>query len=87
MYSYTEGTGKTYYYRGAVDNNWVKYGKFKADQIVYRGFYDENYTDDDYIDYPTLAECQTGVNFDDYDSSYNYKCKEVVYAHKGDDMY
>ena len=34
MYSYTEGTGKTYYYRGAVDNNWVKYGKFKADQIV-----------------------------------------------------
>ena len=87
MYSYTEGTGKTYYYRGAVDNNWVKYGKFKEDQIVYRGFYDENYTDDDYIDYPTLAECQTGVNFDDYDSSYNYKCKEVVYAHKGDDMY
>ena len=93
MYSYTEGTGKTYYYRGAVDNNWVKYGKFKEDQIVYRGFYDENSTDDvwydgnsspKYIDYPTLAECQTGVN---YDSTYNYKCKEVIYAHKGDDMY
>ena len=94
MYSYTEGTGKTYYYRGAVDNNWVKYGKFKEDQIVYRGFYDENSTDEiwydsenyqiNYIDYPTLAECQTGVN---YDSTYNYKCKEVVYAHKGDDMY
>ena len=93
MYSYTEGTGKTYYYRGAVDNNWVKYGKFKEDQIVYRGFDSEDSTDTsdtynyDYIDYPTLAECQTGVNFDDYDSSYNYKCKEVVYAHKGDDMY
>ena len=93
MYSYTEGTGKTYYYRGAVDNNWVKYGKFKEDQIVYRGFYDENSTDEvwydgksssKYIDYPTLAECQTGVN---YGSTYNYKCKEVVYAHKGDDMY
>ena len=90
MYSYTEGTGKTYYYRGAVDNNWVKYGKFKEDQIVYRGFDSEDSTDTsdtynyDYIDYPTLAECQTGVN---YDSSYNYKCKEVVYAHKGDDMY
>ena len=93
MYSYTEGTGKTYYYRGAVDNNWVKYGKFKEDQIVYRGFYDENSTDEiwydgnsspKYIDYPTLAECQTGVN---YDSTYNYKCKEVTYAHKGDDMY
>ena len=97
MYSYTEGTeetGKTYYYRGAVDNNWVKYGKFKEDQIVYRGFYDENSTDEvwfdsaydqiNYIDYPTLAECQTGVN---YGSTYNYKCTEVTYAHKGDDMY
>ena len=90
MYSYTEGTGKTYYYRGAVDNNWVKYGKFKADQIVYRGFRDDTTNTDvwydsvnyhaNYIDYPTLAECQNS-------SSYNYKCKEVTYAHKGDDMY
>ena len=95
MYSYTEGTGKTYYYRGAVDNNWVKYGKFKEDQIVYRGFRDDTTNTDvwfdsvnyqaNYIDYPTLAECQTGV--DGYDSTYNYKCKEVTYAHKGDDMY
>ena len=97
MYSYTEETGKTYYYRGAVDNNWVKYGKFKADQIVYRGFRDDTTNTDvwfdsvtyqtNYIDYPTLVECQTGVNADDYGSAYNYKCKEVVYAHKGDDMY
>ena len=94
MYSYTEGTGKTYYYRGAVDNNWVKYGKFKENQIVYRGFRDDTTNTDvwfdsenyqvNYIDYPTLAECQTGVN---YDSTYNYKCKAVTYAHKGDDMY
>ena len=94
MYSYTEVTGKTYYYRGAVDNNWVKYGKFKEDQIVYRGFRDDTTNTDvwfdsvnyqyNYIDYPTLAECQAGV---DYNSTYNYKCKEVVYAHKGDDMY
>ena len=99
MYSYTEGTGKTYYYRGAVDNNWVKYGKFKEDLIVYRGFYDENSTDEvwydgnsapKYMDYQTLSECQTGMPTSgnlSYDSSYNYKCKEVVYAHKGDDMY
>ena len=87
MYSYTEGTGKTYYYRGAVDNNWVKYGKFKEDQIVYRGFYDDTTNTDvwfdsqvNYMDYPTLAECQNS-------SSYNYKCKEITYAHKGDDMY
>ena len=97
MYSYTEGTGKTYYYRGAVDNNWVKYGKFKEDQIVYRGFKKEDSTDEvwfdsennkpNYIDYPALAECQAGVSLDDYGSTYNYKCKEVIYAHKGDDMY
>ncbi|MDD6277268.1 MAG: hypothetical protein PUA55_01695, partial [Mycoplasma sp.] len=95
MYSYTEGTGKTYYYRGAVDNNWVKYGKFKEDQIVYRGFRDNTTNTDvwgennqtNYIDYLTLAECQTGVDSDIYGSSYNYKCKEVTYAHKGDDMY
>ena len=97
MYSYTEGTGKTYYYRGAVDNNWVKYGKFKEDQIVYRGFrndatntdvwYDSENNKPNYIDYPTLAECQTGVDGVDYDSTYNYKCKAVTYAHKGDDMY
>ena len=94
MYSYTEGTGKTYYYRGAVDNNWVKYGKFKENQIVYRGFRDDTTNTDvwfdsvnyqyNYIDYPTLEECQTGVN---YGSTYNYKCKAVTYANKGDDMY
>ena len=97
MYSYTEGTGKTYYYRGAVDNNWVKYGKFKEDQIVYRGFYDDTTNTDvwydsenrksNYIDYPALAECQAGVSLDNYGSTYNYKCKAVTYAHKGDDMY
>ena len=100
MYSYTEGTGKTYYYRGAVDNNWVKYGKFKEDQIVYRGFYDDTTNTDvwfdsendnqNYIDYSTLAECQKGVSSSgsmQYSSTFNYKCKEVIYAHKGDDMY
>ena len=94
MYSYTEGTGKTYYFRGAVDNNWVKYGKFKEDQIVYRGFADDT-TDTDvwlnrkegtvnYMDFPTLAECQVGG---DTTIKYNHKCKAVTYAHKGDDMY
>ena len=100
MYSYTEGTGKTYYYRGAVDNNWVKYGKFKEDQIVYRGFYDENSTDEvwhdsvkyrfNYIDYSTLSECQAGLPTSgniSYPSTFNFNCKEVTYAHKGDDMY
>ena len=96
MYSYTEGTGKTYYYRGAVDNNWVKYGKFKEDQIVYRGFGNDTTNTDvwfnsenrmpNYVDYPTLAECQTGIPIL-IANGFNYKCKAVTYAHKGDDMY
>ena len=95
MYSYTEGTGKTYYYRGAVDNNWVKYGKFKEDLIVYRGFKDDTTNTDvwfdsendkpNYIDYSNYAECQYGTIYNN--SKYNHKCKEVTYAHKGDDMY
>ena len=95
MYKAQDDLGTSYYFRGAVDNNWVKYGKFKEDQIVYRGFYDENSTDEvwfdgkkiNYIDYLTLAECQTGVDSGMHRSSYNYKCKAVTYAHKGDDMY
>ena len=96
MHSYTEGTGKTYYYRGAVDNNWVKYGKFKEDQIVYRGFGNDTTNTDvwfnsenrmpNYVDYPTLAECQTGIPIL-IANGFNYKCKAVTYAHKGDDMY
>ena len=95
MYSYTEGTGKTYYYRGAVDNNWVKYGKFKEDLIVYRGFRDNTTNTDvwfdsennkpNYIDYSNYVECQYGTIYNN--SKYNHKCKEVTYAHKGDDMY
>ena len=100
MYSYTEGTGKTYYYRGAVDNNWVKYGKFKEDQIVYRGYFDENTNSNEfldmnqgkvnYLDYSTLEECQAGVPTSgniSYPSTFNFKCKAVTYANKGDDMY
>ena len=95
MYSYTEGTGKTYYYRGSVDNNWVKYGKFKEDLIVYRGFRDDTTNTDvwfdsennkpNYIDYSNYVECQYGTIYNN--SKYNHKCKEVTYAHKGDDMY
>ena len=99
MYSYTEDTGKTFYFRGAVDNNWVKYGKFKENQIVYRGYYNATTNTDislgfdgsqlyeNYIDYSSMEACKNGVNEADYSSTYNYNCKEIVYGHKGDDMY
>ena len=97
MYSYTEGTGKTYYFRGAVDNNWVKYGKFKEDFVVYRGFRSEtidtntdvwfNGSNTNYIDYNSLSECNAGVDDGLYGSTYNYNCKAITLAETGDDMY
>ena len=95
MHAYNEGSNKTYYYRGAVDNNWVKYGKFKEDFVVYRGFYSEttdtssdvwfNGSNHNYIDYNTLSECNTGVSYNS--STYNYNCKAITLAETGDDMY
>ncbi|MGN1379534.1 MAG: hypothetical protein ACI4XR_03980 [Bacilli bacterium] len=95
MYAYTEGSNKTYYFRGAVDNNWVKYGKFKEDFVVYRGYLDENTNTDVffdgsnvyYIDYNSLSECNTGVDENFYGSTYNYNCKAITLAETGDDMY
>ena len=97
MYSYIEGTGKTYYFRGAVDNNWVKYGKFKEDFVVYRGFRSEtidtntdvwfNGSNTNYIDYNSLSECNAGVDDGLYGSTYNYNCKAITLAETGDDMY
>ncbi|MDD5865169.1 MAG: hypothetical protein PUD07_01595 [bacterium] len=97
MYAYTEGSNKTYYFRGAVDNNWVKYGKFKEDFVVYRGYYSET-TDTNtdvffdgsnayYIDYNSLSECNAGVDENLYGSTYNYNCNAITLAETGDDMY
>ncbi|MGN1379153.1 MAG: hypothetical protein ACI4XR_01990 [Bacilli bacterium] len=92
MHAYNEGSGKTYYYRGAVDNNWVKYGKFKEDFVVYRGFRSQttdtssdvwfNGSGINYKDYNSLSECNNG-----YNSEYNYNCKAITLAETGDDMY
>ena len=40
MYKTTDDLGTSYYFRGAVDNNWVKFGKYMTD--VYYGWDDNN---------------------------------------------
>ena len=35
MYKATDDLGTSYYFRGAVDNNWVKYGKYTQDTYAY----------------------------------------------------
>ena len=34
MYKAQDDLGMSYYFRGAVDNNWVKYGKYKKDTYI-----------------------------------------------------
>ena len=43
MYKATDDLGTSYYFRGAVDNNWVKYGKYTKD-VYYTYDSDYNYS-------------------------------------------
>ena len=52
MYSAKDDLGTSYYFRGAVDNNWVKYGKYTKD--TYYGW-------DDNKGYNILTESCNGV--------------------------
>ena len=69
--------GDSYYYRGNVTNNYVKFGKWSNDiKDVIRGYYsDTTFT---YKEYSSLEECQNA-------SSYNTNCTLISKA--GKDMY
>ena len=54
MYKATDDLGTSYYFRGAVDNNWVKYGKYTKD-TYYTYDDDRNFTLVDSCD--GLAKC------------------------------
>ena len=73
---YTATTGmKSYYFRGAVNNNWVQFGKYIENGPI-RGYYNSNKTN--YKEYSSVEECNAA-------ESYNIDCS---YAWKsGDDMY
>ncbi len=68
-----------YYYAGNTTNNWVKFGKYQNDLIIYRGYYNSPSTTD-YFEYSTMDECTSA-------SSYNKNCTEYKYANTGDDIY
>ena len=48
MYKAQDDLGTSYYFRGAVDNNWVKYGKYTKDTY---------YTYDDDYNYSLVSSC------------------------------
>ena len=75
LYSNVDEDGTTYYYRGNVDNNYVKFGEYKEDYYVYR-YTQESKT----YDFVTLESCQ----------AYRSDCSEsnrVLKYSKGTPMY
>ena len=74
----TEDGSEVYYYSGNTTNNWVKFGKYQKDNIVYRGYYSE--TSSSYSEYSTLEACTSAT-------SYNKRCTKFTHGNVGDDMY
>ena len=73
----TDAQKEVYYYAGNTTNNWVKFGKYSSDKIMYRGYEDGV---SDYIDYSTLSRCTNA-------SHHNKNCSEYKYWSVGDDIY
>ena len=66
-----------YYFAGDTKYNWVKFGKWETDLVIYRGYYPSSIS---YKEYLTMNECTS-------DPSYNTNCKAVKFATAGDPIY
>ena len=69
----TEGGKVVYYYRGAVENNYVIFGTHQTEIKEVRGYYSS--TNFDYGSYDTMQECNMT-------SKYSYNCTEFSIASK-----
>ena len=83
LYKATENATDVYYFAGQDTestpiNNWVRFGKYQSDKVVYRGYYSAS--DSDYKDYSTMDACTSAT-------SYNINCTEHIYWNKGNDIY
>lgn len=83
LFTSTEKVGSAaaqtvYYYSGNALNNWVKFGKYQANQKIYRGYLSasSNFSHE----YSSESECKSA-------STYNYGCYGSTMAYAGDDMY
>ena len=77
LYASTENGTTVYYFAGNATDNWVKFGKYETDFIVYRGY---NNSTSSFIDYQTLEACTSA-------SECNVNCTLYKYASAGDDIY
>jgi len=78
LYKTQDDLGDSYYFRGNVTTNYVKFGEYLEDYKMFRGYMTETSTV--YREYISLEECTNA-------ESYNYKCSEYIYAKAGDPMY
>ena len=83
LFTSTERVGSAaaqtvYYYSGNALNNWVKFGKYQANQKIYRGY--ASASSNFYQEYSSESECKSA-------SKYNYGCYGSTMAYAGDDMY
>jgi len=85
LYSMLDNDGMSYYYRGDVTNNYVKFGKWQDEFAVYLLDLDGDW---DY-EYYTLEECESEASMlEDPDlPSIIKKCEKQIRASKGADMY
>ena len=72
MYATQDDLGTSYYFRGAIDNNWVKFGKYKKNTYIYSYIYDE---ENEYTANLFTDECD------------DTKMDCMLLASEGDDMY
>lgn len=79
LFKARDDLGESYYYRGNVTNNYVKFGKYVEDFVRYKGYASTSATSA-FIEHETLEECTSAT-------SYNVNCTAITYANKGDDMY
>jgi len=75
LYTMPDDDGTSYYFRGDVNNNYVKFGKYAETKV--RGYYN-NTTYASYREYATMTECQNASN-------YNVNCSYLF--KKGEDIY
>ncbi len=69
-----------YYFSGDAKNNWVKFGRWEEDKILYYGVFD--ISSGESIKYSnTLEECKASLYSSDY------TCNKFIIAKKGDPMY
>ena len=78
IFTSTENGTTVYYFAGNTEKNWVKFGKYEKEHVVYRGYYSSTSTN--FKEYQTLDACTSA-------SSYNTNCTLYKFASTGDDIY